>query len=62
VAPDPQAKAKMLFACYHGTLAQARIQNDVELLRNFKKIAMDVLGVKGASYCVIMSSLFLPIL
>jgi TetR/AcrR family transcriptional repressor of nem operon len=45
-APDPQAKAKMLFACYHGTLTQARIQNDVELIRDFKKVAMDVLGVK----------------
>jgi TetR/AcrR family transcriptional repressor of nem operon len=45
-APDPEAKAKMLFACYHGTLTQARIQNDVELLRDFKQMAMDVLGVK----------------
>ena len=45
-APDPQAKAKMLFACYHGTLTQARIQNDVELIRDFKQVAMDVLGVK----------------
>ena len=32
-APDPEAKARALFACYHGTLAQARIQNDVESLR-----------------------------
>ena len=48
-APDPQAKAKMLFACYHGTLAQARIQNDLELLRNFKKIAMDSLGAKATT-------------
>jgi len=48
-APDPQAKAKTLFACYHGTLAQARIQNDLELLRNFKEIAMDVLGAKPAA-------------
>ncbi len=46
VAPDPQAKARALFACYHGTLAQARIQNDVELLRDFKQAARDVLGVK----------------
>ena len=46
VAPDPEAKARALFACYHGTLAQARIQNDVELLRDFKQVAMDVLGVK----------------
>src|ERR1700716_3013253 len=45
-APDPEAKARALFACYHGTLAQARIQNDVELLRDFKEVAMDVLGVK----------------
>jgi TetR/AcrR family transcriptional repressor of nem operon len=45
-APDPEEKAKALFACYHGTLAQARIQNDVDLLRNFKRVAMDVLGVK----------------
>jgi TetR/AcrR family transcriptional repressor of nem operon len=45
-APDPEAKAKMLFACYHGTLTQARIQNDVGLLRVFKDVAKDVLGVK----------------
>jgi len=48
-APDAQAKAKMLFACYHGTLAQARIQNDLELLRNFRRIAMDSLGAKPAA-------------
>src|SRR5947208_7897246 len=48
-APDPGAKAKGLFACYHGTLAQARIQNDLELLRNFKKIAMDSLVAKAAA-------------
>jgi TetR/AcrR family transcriptional repressor of nem operon len=46
VAPDSEAKARALFACYHGTLAQARIQNDVELLRDFKEVARDVLGVK----------------
>jgi TetR/AcrR family transcriptional regulator, transcriptional repressor for nem operon len=48
VAPDPEAKASALFACYHGTLAQARIQNDVELVREFKQVAKDVLGVKHA--------------
>lgn len=47
-APDPGAKARALFACYHGTLAQARIQNDLKLVRNFKHVAMDVLGVKSA--------------
>jgi TetR/AcrR family transcriptional repressor of nem operon len=45
-APDPEAKAKMLFACYHGTLTQARVQNDVALIRDFKGAARDVLGVK----------------
>jgi TetR/AcrR family transcriptional repressor of nem operon len=49
VAPDPEAKARALFACYHGTLAQARIQNDVELIREFKHVARDVLGVKQVS-------------
>ena len=44
VAPDAEAKAKGLFACYQGTLAQVRIQNDLKLLRNFKHVAMDMLG------------------
>jgi TetR/AcrR family transcriptional repressor of nem operon len=48
-APDPVAKARPLFSCYQGTMAQARIQNDVELLRGFKEVAMEVLGVKRAS-------------
>ena len=48
-APDPVAKARALFSCYQGTMAQARIQNDVELLRGFKEVAMEVLGVKRAS-------------
>src|SRR6266496_569050 len=48
VASDPAAKAKALFACYQGTVAQARIQNDLDLLRQFKRVARDVLGVKRA--------------
>jgi TetR/AcrR family transcriptional regulator, transcriptional repressor for nem operon len=47
-SPDPVAKAKALFSCYQGTIAQARIQNDIELLREFKQVAKDVLGVKRA--------------
>src|SRR5438132_9360841 len=46
VAPDAKAKAKGLFACYQGTLTQARIQNNVEPLRDFKDIALDFLGAK----------------
>jgi len=48
-APDPVAKARTLFSCYQGMMAQARIQNDIELLRGFKEVAMGVLGVKRAS-------------
>jgi len=47
-APDPEAKARALFACYQGMLAQARIQNDLELLREFKHCATQVLGVRDA--------------
>jgi TetR/AcrR family transcriptional repressor of nem operon len=47
-APNPEAKARALFACYQGTVAQARIQNDIELLRQFKDVARTVLGVRPA--------------
>src|SRR5215831_10788190 len=47
-APNPEAKARALFACYQGTVAQARIQNDIDLLREFKDVARTVLGVKPA--------------
>src|SRR5437879_12916232 len=42
-APDPEAKARDLFACYQGTLAQARIHNEVELISDFMSLAMGVL-------------------
>jgi TetR/AcrR family transcriptional regulator, transcriptional repressor for nem operon len=45
VAPDAKAKAKGLFACYEGMLAQARIQNNLDALREFKSLARDILGV-----------------
>lgn len=51
-APDPEAKARALFACYQGTIAQARIQNDIELLREFKKVARDVLGVQHTARAI----------
>ncbi len=47
-ARDPVAKARALFSCYQGTMAQVRIQNDLELLGDFKDVAKDVLGVKRA--------------
>jgi TetR/AcrR family transcriptional repressor of nem operon len=48
VAPDARAKAKNLFSCFQGTLTQARIENNVERLREFKDVALDFLGVKRA--------------
>jgi TetR/AcrR family transcriptional repressor of nem operon len=48
-APDAKGKAKALFGCYHGVLSQARIQNDLEQVREFKHNAMDILGVKTAN-------------
>jgi TetR/AcrR family transcriptional regulator, transcriptional repressor for nem operon len=43
---DPVTKAQALFSSYQGTVAQARIQNDIELLRDFKHVAKELLGVK----------------
>jgi len=43
---DPVAKAQALFSSYQGTIAQARIQNDMDLIRDFKHVAREVLGVK----------------
>jgi TetR/AcrR family transcriptional regulator, transcriptional repressor for nem operon len=47
VAPDAPAKAKALFACFQGMLVQARIQNNLELLRDFKRVALDFLGARS---------------
>ena len=45
-APDPAAKARMIFAYYEGLLTQARIQNDVEVLRDTVGGMFALLGVK----------------
>ena len=45
-APDAAAKARMLFAYYEGLLTQARIQNDLAVLREMEEGTMSVLGVK----------------
>jgi len=49
VAPDAHAKAQTLFAFYQGTLTQARIRNDVELLRDMMPAVLDLLGAKPAA-------------
>ena len=43
---DSIAKARALFSSYQGTIAQARIQNDMDLIRDFKHVAREILGVK----------------
>lgn len=45
-APDPTAKARMVFAYYEGLLTQARIQNDAEVLRETASGIFSMLGVK----------------
>jgi TetR/AcrR family transcriptional repressor of nem operon len=47
-APNPAAKARMVFALYQGTLTQAKIQNSVEPLRELKAGVFELLGVTSA--------------
>ena len=47
-APDAQAKAKMLFAYYQGLLTQARINNDLGVLKDALRGMYELLGVKEA--------------
>ncbi|HEY5814238.1 MAG TPA: TetR/AcrR family transcriptional regulator [Terrimicrobiaceae bacterium] len=43
-APDARAKAKTLFMFIQGTLTQARIQNNLEMLQDIYPSALDFLG------------------
>ena len=45
-APEPAAKARMIHAYYEGLLTQARIQDDVEVLRDAAPGAFAILGLK----------------
>ena len=45
-APDPAAKARMLFAYSEGLMTQARIVNDVEVLREMSEGVLGILGAK----------------
>ncbi|MEO6969399.1 MAG: TetR/AcrR family transcriptional regulator [Chthoniobacterales bacterium] len=46
-APDAKAKAQMLVAYFQGSLAQARIENDVGRLRNMAAGALELLGAQS---------------
>jgi TetR/AcrR family transcriptional regulator, transcriptional repressor for nem operon len=45
-APDPAAKSRTLFAYDEGLLTQARIQNDLNVLREAERGMFELLGVK----------------
>jgi TetR/AcrR family transcriptional repressor of nem operon len=45
-APDAEVKARMILAYYEGLLTQARIQNDVSVLRETARGIFAMLGVK----------------
>jgi TetR/AcrR family transcriptional repressor of nem operon len=45
-APDPAAKARMILAYYEGLLTQARIQNNVDVLRETVGGIFAMLGIK----------------
>ena len=44
VAPNAKAKARTLFMFIQGALTQARIENNVEVLRDIYPDALDLLG------------------
>ena len=46
---DPLVKAKSVYAFYEGSLAQARIANDLEPLRLMPDAVMDLLGATSAA-------------
>ena len=48
-APDPVAKACLLFCYYQGLVTEARIRNDVEILRGAVQGTRELLGVKESA-------------
>src|SRR5689334_7223583 len=46
-APDPAAKSRILFAYYQGLQTQARIQNNLEVLKDAIPGTFELLGVKS---------------
>ena len=48
-APDPEAKAKVLFAYYHGLITEARISNNLNLLKDALHGTYELLGVKESA-------------
>ena len=51
-APDAASKARVLFCYYQGLLTEARIRNDVELLRGMIEGTRELLGVREPATAV----------
>lgn len=51
-AGDPHVKAQMLHAFYLGVLTQARIQNDLDLLKEMARRTFEMLGVRDPEQAV----------
>ncbi|HYE32017.1 MAG TPA: TetR/AcrR family transcriptional regulator [Methylomirabilota bacterium] len=49
ITGDPVAKARAVYAFHEGSLTQARIENDLEILRGLKEGTMELLGVQYAA-------------
>ena len=47
VAPDAVAKSKLVYAYLEGLLTQARIRNDLDLLKDMERGILDILGVNA---------------
>jgi TetR/AcrR family transcriptional repressor of nem operon len=45
-APDAASKSRMLFAYYQGLLTQARIENNLDVLKETSRAISELLGVK----------------
>jgi len=45
VAPDPRAKARSLYALIQGSLTQARVLDDLGIVRDARQGAFDLLGI-----------------
>jgi len=51
-APDAAAKARLLFCYYQGLVTEARIRNDLTILREAVQGTYELLGVKASSRAV----------
>jgi TetR/AcrR family transcriptional repressor of nem operon len=49
-APDAEAKAKVLFAYYHGLITEARIANSLDVLNDAMRGTHELLGVKEPEF------------